>query len=1123
METNSFKQVIVYFLVCCMFFNSSLPVVLAGPEGAQVENGQVTFQQSGNNTVITASDQSIINYTSFDIARPEVVQFIQPSSNASVLNRINSANPTTINGTLLANGRVYFLNPAGVLIGSSARINVTQLVASGLDMTNENFLEDRLEFVGGNGILVNNGEIIAESVYLVGKQVINAGNIICPSGNVVMASGDRVFIGEPDSHIIVEVGNIEQPELSGIQLDSQIINDGLVEVGDGKIILAVAGDALAIPAMANSGILSAANIEGDAGTIDLQAANGRIENTGTIIATSDLGTGGTITADAAEVVNSGTIDASGTDGGSISLEGSKVGQFGTINADGTTGNGGDIDIWAGEVVALGPDSVTTANAGLNGDGGEVIVFSPDTALFRSGAQIEAKGGSESGDGGFIEVSGKKHIELKGQIDLAAADGESGTFLIDPYNIIVDSSGNENGGLTDGQWDPDSDNSSLDVGILTGYLYTGDVIISTEGDGEGTQEGDVIFDFYEPGGDYYALQNDYYSGHSLTVIAADDIQFMSGSIIEFYGDGDVRLYTGPDGGITAEDKGVFNILTEGGDIIMEAGSGGIDVGRLRTGHSYYGYGTYNPGEIHLRTFNPGGDTDGYDITTGTLIVYGYGYGSIDVASAGNLTINSLTGDVSYSGQAVLLDIVPYESPDSTALACLTARKNVTINGDVIVTAVSWEAATAGLRIGAGTDSHDGTVTINGNLRAEAYGGEGRLDYAEATIKVYANNIELNGNADPLARADYAEVQTDGQDSDEQTDNETYLHYAEVDIDDTKDGTCVGCLPRAIDDSTTIEIDETIVIDVLINDEDEEGGPLTEGSVFSYTYSGDGILIAIDEDGYIVAFEYMPPTTAVFIDKGDSDEKGPYSVFSDNFQYYVQDSEGKVSTEPAIVTITVKDYSRPPEPEPEPEPKPEPEPPTIIIVPEEASFSEDLRPSELSDIGRIEGDYSSDLQWLAEELGLCQGDQSGDDENRCQEITQAYLANAFLQATDLRPHQAATQLRNLVAILHDSEGTRTAALTRVVNEFVSPDAPPTDEQMASIAGVFASHINDGTHYAAAGQWLDALVEYAGILNSDIGWSTDESVAFVMGKYGTAVTEAGDINVTAYIQMRLEGTSG
>jgi hypothetical protein len=156
----------------------------------------------------------------------------------------------------------------------------------------------------------------------------------------------------------------------------------------------------------------------------------------------------------------------------------------------------------------------------------------------------------------------------------------------------------------------------------------------------------------------------------------------------------------------------------------------------------------------------------------------------------------------------------------------------------------------------------------------------------------------------------------------------------------------------------------------------------------------------------------------------------------------------------------------------------------------------------------------------ELGLCQGDEEGNDETQCQEMAQAYLTGAFLQATDLSPHQAALQLRNLVEILHDTDGTRIAALVQVVTEFVQVPMAPSGEQMDSIATALALHGNDGTHYAEAGQWLDALTEYVGILNTDIGWSLDESISFVMGKYGTAITETGNISVIAYIQIRLEG---
>ena len=172
---------------------SAVPT-FAGPDVAAVVHGAAQFDQSGHYTSIRSSDGAIINYHSFDIARPETVEFIQPSTDASVLNRILSANPTTIDGTLLANGRVFFVNPAGVIFGESAQVNVAQLVASALDISNSDFLNGRYDFKGGQGAVINEGSISAEQAYLIGKQVANLGKIDCPGGYVVMAAGDRVFL-----------------------------------------------------------------------------------------------------------------------------------------------------------------------------------------------------------------------------------------------------------------------------------------------------------------------------------------------------------------------------------------------------------------------------------------------------------------------------------------------------------------------------------------------------------------------------------------------------------------------------------------------------------------------------------------------------------------------------------------------------------------------------------------------------------------------------------------------------------------------------------------------------------------------------------------------------------------
>ena len=50
-----------------------------------------------------------------------------------------------------------------------------------------------------------------------------------------------------------------------------------------------------------------------------------------------------------------------------------------------------------------------ANAEQTGDGGEVIVWSEEATGFYG--EINAHGGAESGNGGFVEISGKQGVRL----------------------------------------------------------------------------------------------------------------------------------------------------------------------------------------------------------------------------------------------------------------------------------------------------------------------------------------------------------------------------------------------------------------------------------------------------------------------------------------------------------------------------------------------------------------------------------------------------------------------------------------------------------------------------------------------------------------------------------------
>jgi len=110
-----------------------------------------------------------------------------------------------------------------------------------------------------------------------------------------------------------------------------------------------------------------------------------------------------------------------------------------------------------------------------------------------------------------------------------------------------------------------------------------------------------------------------------------------------------------------------------------------------------------------------------------------------------------------------------------------------------------------------------------------------------------------------------------------------------------------------------------------------------------------------------------------------------------------------------------------------------------------------------------------------------------------------------------------------VLQDPDGSYVAALTRLVNEFVSVPAPPSEEQMALIASALAEHTGDDTYYATAGEWLDALAQYVEILTTEIGLPADEAVAMASERYVEPVAASADAALAAYVQMQLEGIAG
>ncbi|MDH3283967.1 MAG: hypothetical protein OEQ13_04440, partial [Acidobacteriota bacterium] len=93
-----------------------------------------------------------------------------------------------------------------------------------------------------------------------------------------------------------------------------------------------------------------------------------------------------------------------------------------------------------------------ADATEAGDGGRVIVWADEVTVFHG--EISARGGEQSGDGGFAEVSGKERLVYRGLADLRAPAGATGTLLLDPENLtILSGDGAPSGGSLDDLLEP----------------------------------------------------------------------------------------------------------------------------------------------------------------------------------------------------------------------------------------------------------------------------------------------------------------------------------------------------------------------------------------------------------------------------------------------------------------------------------------------------------------------------------------------------------------------------------------------------------------------------------------------------------------------------------------------
>ncbi|WP_081067404.1 filamentous hemagglutinin N-terminal domain-containing protein [Burkholderia territorii] len=380
-----------------------IPLIAAGHayavQGGTIAAGAGSIAHNGTNTQIDqTSSNMIVNWKNFDIGKGETVNIAQPNANAAILNRVQSGDLTSIQGALNANGRVFVVNPSGIVVGKGATINANSVVLSAADVSDGDFMANRLLTLhndnGAAGTVRNDGSIETQSgALLTGARVINGpdGVVSARNGNVALEAGGKVMLQlGPD-------GNMDAVYVSAGARNALAANDGVITAENGWARLeGYTTDALRAEVVRNTGHLIATSLSGlgakeGAGMVNVFAS-------GDAPRTADIRVGGNISARDVVVTGSG-----------VTLDGATLN---TRAGDGTRG-GNDTTVHA--------NRVTVSSNGARSDGTLRITGSGTDATYLQQGDLVVTDGSMSASGFDRIAQSGGLLYAKGPVGLSARE------------------------------------------------------------------------------------------------------------------------------------------------------------------------------------------------------------------------------------------------------------------------------------------------------------------------------------------------------------------------------------------------------------------------------------------------------------------------------------------------------------------------------------------------------------------------------------------------------------------------------------------------------------------------------------------------------------------------------
>jgi filamentous hemagglutinin family protein len=349
-------------LVSAAVMSCFASAALANPTGPSVAFGTVNVSGGAGTLTVTnaGGTNAIINWQGFSINAGELTQF-QQFANLAVLNRVTGTDISSILGTLRSDGRLFLINPNGIVVGAGAVLDLPGFVASSLNLADGDFLAGRMNFqaVPGAGSVENYANIsphLGGSVYLVGPAVTNGGVISTSQGEVVLAAGNSVELvstGTPGLSVVMSASG------------NQALNLGQIFASDGGRVGMFGG------LVTQQGYVSAGNAVMDpSGSIRLVAT------AATTLTAGSTTTGGSVAIDTGTLAVEGAV-TSGPQ--SIRATGGATVRNGLLAAEGgqaidaqflvvETAPGAPIGAPVGVLNIGGDQRITTTGANAAGEG-----------------------------------------------------------------------------------------------------------------------------------------------------------------------------------------------------------------------------------------------------------------------------------------------------------------------------------------------------------------------------------------------------------------------------------------------------------------------------------------------------------------------------------------------------------------------------------------------------------------------------------------------------------------------------------------------------------------------------------------------------------------------------------